>query len=170
MWMAVADQARAVIGFADMLKADSTEAVAALQEMGLEVSMLTGDNLTTTRAIAAEAGVEQVLAELLPGEKAAQIAEVQRSGRLTAMVGDGINDAPALAQADVGMALGTGADVALETAGITLLGGELSGVSRAIRLSKATMRTIKQSLFWAFAYNVLLIPIAAGGLALFFPG
>jgi Cu+-exporting ATPase len=154
----------AVLGVADTLKPGSVAAVRDLRGLGLDVVMLTGDDRRTAEAIARAAGIERVLADVRPDGKAAGIREIQRGGHVVAMAGDGINDAPALAAADVGIAMGTGTDIAIESAGVTLLSGDLRGLVSAIRLSRATMRNIRQNLFWAFAYNVVLIPVAMGAL------
>jgi Cu+-exporting ATPase len=164
MFVAVDGRPVGLIGVADPIKATTPGALEALREEGLRIVMLTGDNRTTALAVAKKVGIDEIHAEVLPEQKNEVIRRLQAEGRTVAMAGDGINDAPALAQADIGIAMGTGADVAMESAGITLVKGDLSGLVRARRLSEATMRNIRQNLFFAFVYNALGVPIAAGVL------
>ena len=170
VFVALDGRAVGVIAVADSPRPEAAEVVRTLRGMGLEVVMLTGDNRRTAEAIAAQVGIERVVADVLPGGKASAIRELQQSGASVAMVGDGINDAPALAQANVGIAIGAGADVAMEAADVTLVRDDLHGIAGALDLSRATMRVIRQNLFWAFFYNTALIPVAAGVLYPFFTG
>jgi Cu+-exporting ATPase len=164
MFVAIDGRLAGLIGVADPIKTTTPEALKMLHNDGVKIVLVTGDNRLTAEAVARKLGIDQVEAEVMPDRKAAVVKRLQSQGRIVAMAGDGINDAPALAQADVGIAMGTGADVAMESAGITLVKGDLRGIVKARRLSRATMRNIRQNLFFAFIYNVLGIPIAAGVL------
>ena len=164
--VAVTEKVIGVVMVADSIKSEAVEAVKNLHKLNIKVVMLTGDDKNTAKFIAEQVGIDDIVAEVLPEDKLNKIKELQLQGKIVAMAGDGVNDAPALAQADVGIAMATGTDVAIESAGITLLNGDISKLVKAINLSKMTMRGIKQNLFWAFIYNIVGIPLAAG---LFYP-
>ena len=164
MFVAVDGKPAGLVCVADPIKETTPRALQALRDEGLRIVMLTGDNRTTAEAVARKVGIDEIHAEVLPEHKNDAVRRLREAGKIVAMAGDGINDAPALAQADVGIAMGTGADVAIESAGITLVKGDLTGLVRARRLSEATMRNIKQNLFFAFVYNALGVPVAAGVL------
>jgi Cu+-exporting ATPase len=168
MFVAVDGKPAGILGVADPIKETTPEAIRMLHMDGIRIVMLTGDNRTTAQAVAGKLGLDDVVAEVLPDQKADAVKRLQGEGRIVAMAGDGINDAPALAQAQVGIAMGTGTDVAMESAGVTLVKGDLRGIVRARLLSRATMRNIKQNLFFAFVYNALGVPVAAGVLYPFF--
>ena len=164
VFVAVDGRLAGLLGVADPIKESTPEAIKALHADGVKIVMITGDNVITAQAVARRLGIDEVMADVLPDQKAAKVKALQAAGRIVAMAGDGINDAPALAQAAVGIAMGTGTDVAMESASVTLVKGDLRGIARARRLSRATMSNIKQNLFFAFVYNALGIPIAAGVL------
>jgi Cu+-exporting ATPase len=164
MFVAIDGRIAGLLGVADPIKQTTPEAIAQLHAEGLRLVMLTGDAKATANAVAAKLGLDEVIAEVLPEQKVEVVKRLQAEGRIVAMAGDGVNDAPALAQAEVGLAMGTGSDVAMESAGVTLVKGDLRGIARARRLSRATMRNIRQNLFFAFIYNALGVPIAAGVL------
>jgi Cu+-exporting ATPase len=164
MVIAVDGQCRGLVAVADTIKETAPKAIKQLKDMGIEVIMLTGDNERTAKAIAKQVGIDRVIAQVLPEQKADKVKALQDQGKKVAMVGDGVNDAPALVTADIGMAIGTGTEVAIEAADVTILGGELLLIPKAIKISHATIRNIRQNLFWAFGYNTAGIPIAAFGL------
>jgi Cu+-exporting ATPase len=168
MFLAVDKKPMGLLGVADSIKTSTREAIAMLHREGLRIIMVTGDNATTAQAVARQLGLDEVRSGVLPEQKGEMVKKIQGQGRLVAMAGDGVNDAPALAQAAVGIAMGTGTDVAIESAGITLVKGDLRGIARARKLSRATMRNIRQNLFFAFIYNILGVPVAAGILYPFF--
>jgi Cu+-exporting ATPase len=168
MFVTVDGKVSGLLGVADPVKATSAEAIAQLHKEGLRVVMLTGDHRTTAEAVAKQLSIDEIEADVLPEQKGAKIKALQDQGHIVAMAGDGINDAPALAQAQVGIAMGTGTDVAMESAGVTLVKGDLRGIVKAIRLSRGTMRNIRQNLFFSFVYNIIGVPIAAGVLFPFF--
>jgi Cu+-exporting ATPase len=168
MFVLVGGKVAGLLGVADPIKPTTAEAIRKLHDDGVRIVMLTGDSRTTAGAVASKLGIDEVVAEVLPQDKAAAVKRLQAQGRFVAMAGDGINDAPALAQAQVGIAMGTGTDIAMESAGVTLVKGDLRGIVRARALSRATMRNIKQNLFFAFVYNSIGVPVAAGILYPFF--